>query len=80
MDNPEHQTEKQTIYWEGYDEGQKESKVEIEQLKNRVEDIGDYDPGILNDYGGGNINWWMGYIQTEIGKCNEHWRQELKED
>ena len=38
MDSAEHQTEKQTIYWEGYYEGQKQSKEEIEQLKvlNRV--------------------------------------------
>ena len=52
---------------------------EIERLENRVEEIDDYDPGILNDYGGGNIGWWMGYVRMEIEKCNEHWRQNLKE-
>ncbi len=52
---------------------------EIERLENRDEEINDYDPGIINDYGGGMIDWWMSYIKTEIDKCNEHWREALKE-
>ena len=35
---------------------------------------GDYDPGLLNDYGGGNVSWWMDYIRSEIGRANDHWR------
>ena len=34
----------------------------------------DYDTGLINDYGGGNVGWWIGYIHSEIGRCNEHWR------
>ena len=34
----------------------------------------DYDPGLLNCYGGGNIDWWMDYIRSEVGRCNEYWR------
>ena len=50
MDNSEHQTEKQTIYWEGYNEGQKESKVEIERLRNTLDIVREniYDRGWIN--------------------------------
>ncbi len=34
----------------------------------------DYDPGLLNDYGGGDVNWWMDYIRTEINACNAYWK------
>ena len=36
----------------------------------------DYDPGILNDFGGGNIGWWQDYLRPEIERCNEHWREQ----
>ena len=34
----------------------------------------DYDSGLINDYGGGNVGWWMDYIRVEINNCNEYWR------
>jgi len=34
----------------------------------------DYDPGLLNDHGGGNSEWWMNYIRYEINACNAYWR------
>ncbi len=34
----------------------------------------DYDCGLLNDYGGGNIEWWQCYIRAEVGRCNGYWR------
>ena len=40
-------------------------------------DIPDYDPGTLNDYGGGNVDWWFNYIRAEINGCNEYWREQL---
>ncbi len=36
MDSSDHQTEKQTIYWEGYYEGKKESKAEIKRLREVI--------------------------------------------
>ena len=36
----------------------------------------DYDPGLLNGWGGGVVDWWMDYIRTEIGCCNEWWRSQ----
>lgn len=37
-------------------------------------DAPDYDAGLLNDWGGGNVEWWQDYIRAYIGRANEHWR------
>ena len=34
----------------------------------------DYDPGYLNDYGGGDAEWWRNYIRSLINDCNAYWR------
>jgi len=52
---------------------------EIEQLENIADETDDYDSGLLNDFGGGDVVWWQNYIRTEIQRCNEHWRETLKE-
>jgi len=54
-----------------------ESKLIAEQKK--AEDVSpslpaDYDSGLLNDYGGGNVDWWQDYIREEIARCNGYWR------
>ena len=38
----------------------------------------DYDAGLLNDYGGGNVDWWFDYIRSEIEACNNYWRTIIK--
>ena len=38
------------------------------------DEIADYDCGMLNDHGGGNVGWWWDYIRYEIGRCNDYWR------
>ena len=38
----------------------------------------DYDAGLLGDYGGGNVTWWMDYIREELDRCNEHWRKQVE--
>ena len=43
-----------------------------------INDVPDYDTGIINDYGGGNVDWWMDYIRAEIGRCNEYWREYIE--
>jgi hypothetical protein len=40
------------------------------------ERVMDYDAGYLNDYGGGNVSWWHGYLRAEIERANEYWRDE----
>ena len=36
-----------------------------------------YDAGILNDFGGGNIQWWHDYIRSLLGLSDEHWLDEV---
>jgi hypothetical protein len=49
--------------------------VLVQQSTNKPSDeIADYDCGMLNDHGGGNVGWWWGYIRYEIGRCNDYWR------
>ena len=36
-----------------------------------------YDAGLLNDYGGGNVEWWQDYIRAEIDRCNDYWEDEI---
>jgi len=32
-----------------------------------------YDAGLLNDYGGGNVEWWQDYIRAELARCTEYY-------
>lgn len=38
----------------------------------------DYDSGLLNDYGCGNVEWWQDYIREEVARCNGYWRDYLE--
>jgi hypothetical protein len=49
--------------------------AEVERLRA---DVPDYDAGLLNDWGGGNVEWWQDYIRAEIGRANDHWRAALE--
>ena len=40
--------------------------------------VDDYDCGLLNDYGGGNVDWWFDYIRYEIDHCNAYWRSHIE--
>lgn len=42
-----------------------------------VADFADYDAGLLNDFGGGNVDWWWDYLRAEIGRANEFWRTQV---
>lgn len=37
----------------------------------------DYDAGLLNDWGGGNVDWWQDYLRAEIGRANDFWRSQV---
>ena len=39
-------------------------------------DFADYDAGLLNDFGGGNVEWWQDYLRAEIGRANDFWRSQ----
>lgn len=38
-------------------------------------EFGAFDAGLLNDYGGGNIEWWQDYIRSLLGQAHEHYCQ-----
>jgi len=42
-------------------------------------DDSDYDSGLLNDWGGGNVAWWQDYIRAEVGRCNDYWRSRIED-
>ncbi len=43
----------------------------IDSLEHSTE-LARYDAGLLNDYGGGDISWWQGYIKELLGKAHKH--------
>ena len=50
----------------------------MENNKKKIKPVqmpNDYDTGLINNFGGGNVEWWQNYIKTEINKTNDHWRE-----
>ena len=39
--------------------------------------LNEYDAGLLNDYGGGNVEWWQDYIRAELGRAYEHYQSQI---
>jgi hypothetical protein len=37
----------------------------------------EYDAGLLNDYGGGNVEWWQDYIRAELGRAYHHYLSQI---
>ena len=42
------------------------------------DELSDYDAGLLNNWGGGNVEWWQDYIRAEIGRANDFWRSQVE--
>jgi hypothetical protein len=57
----------------------KAARMAIEAIPKPSEEIGNdgYDAGLLNDWGGGNVDWWQDYIRSEVERCNDYWRQRI---
>lgn len=55
----------------------KENMNKRETLQSILNEL-DYDSGLMNSYGGGNVLWWHNYLRDEINHCNEHWRIIIK--
>ena len=36
-----------------------------------------YDAGYLNDYGGGNIEWWHWYIRYLLASAYDHYQDQV---
>lgn len=37
-----------------------------------------YDAGILNDFGGGNVEWWHDYIRAELGLAHDFYQSQVE--
>lgn len=37
----------------------------------------EYDAGILNDWGGGNVEWWQDYIRSELSRAYEFYQSQI---
>lgn len=48
-------------------------------LTKVVQGLMDYDAGLLNDFGGGDVNWWQDYLRAEIERANEFWREQVEQ-
>ena len=66
------------VTWQRKNQLLNEKDKEIERLREVGNEIDDYDCGILNDYGGGDVARWQDYIRCEIAACNDHWKQAIK--
>lgn len=36
-----------------------------------------YDAGLLNDFGGGNVEWWQDYIRAELGNAHDFYQSQI---
>ena len=41
-------------------------------------ELTEYDAGLLNDFGGGNVEWWQDYIRAELGRAYEHYQSQIQ--
>ena len=48
-----------------------------DRLAEAARTLPDYDSGVLNDFGGGYVEWWQDYLRAEIGRANDYWRAAL---
>lgn len=35
-----------------------------------------YDAGLLNDFGGGNVEWWQDYIRAELARAHDFYQSQ----
>ncbi len=57
-----------------------EAADEIDALQARAQVQGElepYDAGLLNDFGGGNVEWWQDYIRAELGRAHDFYQSQL---
>jgi hypothetical protein len=41
--------------------------------------LAEYDAGLLNDYGGGNVGWWWDYIRYELGRAHDYYQEQVSD-
>lgn len=40
--------------------------------------MNEYNAGLLNDWGGGNVDWWHDYLRYEVANANSHWIEQVE--
>ena len=43
-----------------------------------VSQLDRYDAGYLNDFGGGDVNWWHDYIRTELDRAHDFYQSQVE--
>ena len=46
-------------------------------LAEPVQELAEYNAGLLNDYGGGNVEWWQDYIRSELSRAYDYYQSQL---
>ena len=41
------------------------------------EPLAQYDAGLLNDFGGGNVEWWQDYLRAELGRAHDFYQSQI---
>jgi len=44
-------------------------------LSMTEEAMPNYDAGLLNDFGGGNVEWWQDYLRAELGRSEQFYQE-----
>jgi len=66
--------------WVGSIERQLEVITAIKEALAQTQEpvvLEEYDAGLLNDFGGGNVEWWQDYIRAELGRAYEHYQSQI---
>ncbi len=72
---------------DGYHDALKIWRQRAEQAEARLAaidaappaDLGLYDAGQMNDYGGGNVEWWWDYMRAELGRAHDFYTEQAGE-
>lgn len=72
-----HQTEKGTFWWRKHLRRLFDAPLQPKKQEQEPVALNEYDAGLLNDYGGGNVEWWQDYIRAELGRAYEHYQSQI---
>lgn len=45
-------------------------------LSAQAVELDTYDAGLLNDFGGGNVEWWQDYIRAELARAHDYYQSQ----
>lgn len=40
-------------------------------------ELSTYDAGMFNDFGGGNVEWWMDYLRDELARAHDFYQSQV---